>query len=111
MRPSVRPVHATLLLAVALVAAGCDLLFMANPWAVPAPWGDEPPFPEPTVLATYSEGTATAEITRDGTTETISFDRVGTGSTLGGFMGASVSWRNDSGWVLTLSAYDMGSMF
>jgi hypothetical protein len=106
-----RPVRAALLAAVVVVVAGCDLLWAAygtDPWAPPPAWVDEP-FPQATVLASYSSGTATAEISRDGTVETITFDRVGDGSTLNGLIGASVTWRNDSGWVLSLNAYDVGS--
>ena len=105
-----RSVRAALLAGVVVVVAGCDLLWAAygvDPWAPPPPWIEEPAFPEPTILATYSQGTATIEITRVGdAVETITLDRVAPGSTKDGWMGTSVGWRNDAGWVLTLYAYD-----
>jgi hypothetical protein len=102
------PVKAVLLAGVVLIVAGCDLMWAlaAPPWAGP-PWPDEPPFPEPTILATYETGSATLEITRAGEpVESVTFERVGAGSALDGLLGTSINWRNDDGWVLTLTAYD-----
>ena len=94
-----------LLTCVALLVAGCFLPSLGGF----ADFGDEPPFPS--VLATYSQGSATLEVTRAGATETIVLDRVGRGSQLTSLVGTNVSWRNDQGWVLLVSVYDFGNIF
>lgn len=85
------------------VMLGCSLAYPRFPIAP-----DE--MAAPTVRAAYSTGTATLEITREGVSETITLDRVEPGSQLADLMGATVTWRNDAGWVLFLSAFDREEM-
>ena len=65
--------------------------------------------PIPTKLATYSAGSASIELTQSGTTETITLVSVGPGSTLNSLSGATVSWRNEDGWILLVTAYDLAA--
>src|SRR3712207_2163468 len=90
-----------LILALGAVAASCDLLYPGFGWAG---YGEVPDMPE--VEATYTTGTATVSITRDGTTEELVLDEVTPGSQLSSFIGASVGWQNDEGWRLQVLAYD-----
>ncbi len=90
-----------------LLAGGC---FFPNFGA----FGDEE-FPIPTVLATYTTGSARLQISygndQGGSSEEVVLDRVGQGSTLNSLIGTTVSWRNGDGWLLQLTAYEFGSMF
>lgn len=65
---------------------------------------DDEPFP--TVLATYATGSATLQMKRGDVAETVTFNRIGPGSQLGSFVGANVTWRNEDGWVLQVTAFD-----
>jgi hypothetical protein len=69
------------------------------------------PGPFPTVLATYAHGTASMEVTQGGVTQTIALNEVGRGSSLNSFIGSSVSWRNEDGWSLTVTSYEVGNPF
>lgn len=82
------------------VISGCDLLFASL-------YGPIDPFPEPELgpSVLYDSGVATIEITQGDTTETMTLDQVGPNSMLDSYMGATVTWRNDDGWVLRLNAY------
>jgi hypothetical protein len=88
--------------AVAFVFAGC---FLPN-FGSFADFDEEGLFSS--VLATYTTGTATLQITRGATAETIVLDRLGRGSQTASLMGSSVTWRNDQGWILAVNAYDYG---
>jgi len=81
-----------------LLAGGCNVPNFGA-------FGNEE-IPVPTVLATYATGSATLEMNRGDVVETVTFDRVGLGSQLASLMGATVTWRNDSGWVLQVTAFD-----
>jgi hypothetical protein len=65
---------------------------------------------QPSVLAVYSTGSATLNITQAGQARSITLERIGRGSQLTTLIGSSVTWRNDEGWSLTLNAYDFGSV-
>jgi len=94
-----------LLTITAVVVAGCFFPSLGSF----ADLGDPDPFPS--VLATYTRGSATLAITRAGTTETIALNEVGRGSQATSIVGTSVSWRNEDGWILQLTAYDYGDVF
>lgn len=94
-----------LLSCMAIVVAGCFFPSLGSL----ADLGDPGPFPS--VLATYSHGSASLAITRGGTIETIALDRVGRGSQATSVIGTNVTWRNDQGWILQVNAYDSGSLF
>ena len=94
-----------LLTAAAFLVAGCFFPSLGSL----ADLGDPGPFPS--ILATYTRGSATFAITRSGTTETIALTEVGRGSQATSIVGTTVSWRNEDGWILQLTAYDVGSDF
>jgi len=83
-----------------LLISGCDLL-----WA--SLYAPTDPFLEPELgpSVVYESGVATIEITRGNTTETMTLDEVGPNSMLDSYIGASVTWRNNDGWILRLDAY------
>ncbi|MEX2548437.1 MAG: hypothetical protein WD830_11735 [Chloroflexota bacterium] len=88
-----------------LVLGGCDLLYAyLDPMAM-----DPNGLTEPSTQTSYGKGTATMELTQDGTTETIILGRVGASSMLDSWFGATVSWENDDGWTVTINAYDMSN--
>ncbi len=84
-----------------LVISGCDLLYAGL-------YGPIDPFLEPELgpSIVYETGVATIEMTRGATTETITLDQVGPNSMLDSFMGATVTWRNDDGWIVRINAYE-----
>jgi hypothetical protein len=88
------------LVAIAVLATGCT-------YGLPILGGFDDEIPVPSIVGTYSQGSASLVNTRDGATETIALDRVGPGSQLTSDFGGSASWRNSSGWVLQVSAFDM----
>jgi hypothetical protein len=45
-------------------------------------------------------------MTQGGTTETMTLDQIGPDSMLDSYMGATVTWRNDDGWIVRMNAYD-----
>ncbi len=57
-------------------------------------------FPEPSLLATYTSGSATLEL-GDGTT--IELDRVAADATLMSEIGTAIRWTGDDGWNVTLN--------
>ncbi|MEX2548436.1 MAG: hypothetical protein WD830_11730 [Chloroflexota bacterium] len=95
------------LVLIGLLAGGC---FFPNFGA----FGDEE-FPLPTVLATYTTGSARLHVSQSseqgGSGEVVILDRVGQGSALNSLTGATVSWRNDDGWLLQLTVYEFGLPF
>ena len=91
-----------LVICVALLVCGCFLPSLGSL----ADLGENAPFPS--VLGTYSQGSATLEVTRGGVAETIVLDRVGRGSQLTTIVGSNVTWRNDQGWILLINVYDPG---
>lgn len=70
----------------------------------------EGPFPMPTVLATYTTGSADLSVTQGGQTEQLVLNEVGRGSTLNSMAGAGVTWRNDSGWSVQVTSYSFGAL-
>lgn len=98
---------APMLLALPLVLAGC------LPFGSFSDLGnfDDGDFPMPTVLAIYSQGTATLEIKQGDTSQTITLTRVADGSQLSTFSGGIVTWRSDDGWGLQVSTIDMSMPF
>jgi hypothetical protein len=72
---------------------------------------DDDAFPVPTVLAVYTQGTATLEIKQGDTTQTINLTRVAAGSQLSTFSGGIVTWRSDDGWGLQVTTIDMSMPF
>jgi hypothetical protein len=86
------------------VFSGCDLLAAA----MLDPLGGGPfapdPFAQPGTTATYEIGVATVEFDDGDVAETIVLDEVAGGSESWEY-GSTVTWRNDSGWVMTLSTY------
>jgi hypothetical protein len=93
------------LAAVALLAmllSGCEYL-------IPGLYGDPGPWEDPGVTTIYESGRATLELDADGVQQTVVLDELSGGSELTGF-GATVTWRNDEGWALTLSTFDFGGM-
>ena len=94
-----------LLTCVALLLAGCFFPNLGNF----GDFADEGPFPS--VLATYTHGSATLAITRAGATETVALNEVGRGSQSSSLIGTNVTWRNEDGWILQVNAYDIGSVF
>jgi len=91
---------AAMLAVVPFVLSGCDLLFAGL-------YGPMDPFPEPDLgpSVVYDSGVATLEITQTDTTETVTLDQLGPNSIMDSYMGATVTWRNDDGWILRLNAY------
>jgi hypothetical protein len=86
--------RANLLLALATVGvAGCALLW--------GPAAEAPDFAEPSPLATYTSGSATITL-GDGTK--IKLAKLHGEAALYKTEGATVSWENDDGWYLHLSA-------
>ena len=94
-----------LLTCIALIAGGC---FLPN-FGSFADFSDEGLFPS--VLATYTQGSATLQITRGASTESVVLDRIGRGSQTASLVGTTVTWRNDQGWILAVNAYDFESGF
>jgi hypothetical protein len=86
----------------ALLAGGCFFPNLGGLGAIDEPF--------PTVLATYTSGTAHLRLVQGGVTQDLTLERVGAGSTLSSLMGATVTWRNDDGWVLQVTAYDIGGL-
>lgn len=85
-----------------LLISGCDLLAAAlypglDPFA-PDPFGG------PGLGVVYETGTATLEIDQGDVEETIVLDEVVEGSERWD-LGATVTWRNDDGWAMTISSY------
>lgn len=82
------------------VISGCDLL-----WA--GLYGPTDPFLEPELgpSIVYESGVATIEITQGDTTETVTLSEIGPNSMLDSYMGATVTWRNDDGWIVRMNAY------
>jgi hypothetical protein len=98
---------APILMAIAIVLTGCLGSF--------GDFGDfgfdEDDFPMPTVLAVYSQGSATVEVKQGDTTQTIGLTRVAAGSQLMSIAGGNVTWRNDDGWGLQITTIDMSMDF
>lgn len=86
------------------VASACGLLF---PQGYGSQAGSDP-LATPTTLATYATGSATVTVTRGARVEKIELQRVGPGSTLTSELGAFVTWRNDDGWILRVTAFGAG---
>jgi hypothetical protein len=85
-----------------LLLSGCEYL-------IPGLYPDPDPWQEPGVTTAYESGRATLELDADGAQQTVVLDEIAEGSELTGF-GATVIWRNDDGWALTLSTFDFGGM-
>jgi len=88
-----------------LLLSGCDLLYAG---LYPGLYPDQGPLPDPELgpAVVYDSGLATLEITRREASETVTLDEVGPNSMLDSYMGAMVSWRNDSGWIVRVNAYN-----
>ena len=85
-----------------MLISGCDLLAAAfypefDPFA-PDPFGG------PGIGVMYEVGTATIEIDQGEDHQTIVLNEVVEGSERWEF-GATVTWRNDDGWAMTISSY------
>lgn len=87
------------LAALPVLLSGCDLL-------VSGLYGPDP-FSEPGVTTEFTTGRATIEIRVDDSRETIVLDQLAGGSQWDSF-GATVTWRNDDGWSMTLATFEMG---
>ena len=72
---------------------------------------DDDQIPFPTVLAEYSTGSAQIVLTHDGESQTVTLDQMGRGSSLDNLSGAAVSWKSGDGWILQVTAYDVGAVF
>jgi hypothetical protein len=98
---------ASLLAVLVFVLAGC------LPFGSFSDFGnfDDEAFPMPTVLAVYTQGTATLEIKQGDLTQTINLTRVADGSQLSTFSGGIVTWRSDDGWGLQVTTLDMSMPF
>lgn len=70
----------------------------------PDDFGD---FGEPMMVSTYDTGTAAIDFEGMGDGQVL--DNMAPGSQLDSLIGASVVWKNDAGWNLALTAYDMSS--
>ena len=90
------------LLLAAPLLAGCSALF---PYLDPYGYPTDPYFGEPTVPTTYSTGSATIELTRGASKETITLNRVGDSSFYEPMLGAMVTWENDDGWTVMVNSY------
>ncbi len=87
------PLRVAVLAAVAVPwLAGCSLL--GFPPYFP---GDYEDYPEPSIVSTYTTGSATLEL-EDGTL--IELDRVASGSVFDAASGASIRWTGPDGWHL-----------
>ena len=94
--------RAATLAMIPLLLSGCDLLAAAlypglEPFA-PDPFGG------PGLGVVYEVGTATLEIDQGDEHQTVVLNEVVEGSERWDF-GASVTWRNDDGWAMTISSY------
>jgi hypothetical protein len=85
-----------------LLAGGCFFPNFAG-------LGDDP-FPIPTVLATYTAGSAELRVTQGAGAEQVVLDEIGRGSTLNSLEGAGVTWRNEAGWSVQVIAYNFDSL-
>lgn len=98
---------APLLVTLAIVLTGC--LGRFGDFGDFGDFGED--FAPPTVLAVYSQGSATLVIKHGDTTETINLTRVAAGSQLMSIAGGNVTWRNDDGWGLQITTLDMSMDF
>jgi hypothetical protein len=88
-----------LVLAVALVAGGCEYLYASDPF-------DPDAFAPPAPLATYGSGEATIAI---GTDAAMTLGRLGSGVLLDGWYGGEATWSSADGWYVRLVGASVSS--
>jgi hypothetical protein len=88
-----------LLVALASLLTGCDLLYYSL-YPPTDPWDPT----ETPITSSYEEGAASLDF--DEGTLVVALDGLAPGSRYDSLMGASVGWKDDAGWSLTVMAYD-----
>lgn len=96
--------RAAALASLPLLISGCDLLAaaMLDPYAFDPLAPD--PFGEPAMSSAYDAGTAVVELDERDAQQTVVLNEVVEGSELWEY-GATITWRNDEGWAMTVSTY------
>jgi hypothetical protein len=80
-----------------VVVAGCNILFPGS--AFDSGSGFDPGFPDPSVVATFTTGSATIRL---GDGSTVTLDRLQPGSAQITTIGSAVGWSSGDGWTLRL---------